>query len=406
MNKNITLNKVHNKFSLFFLKKIIILSIRFFGFLINKFNKNIFIFTTKDSSKCFFFGYHDKKPFNYKNSKIIVHSYEKQKILEKQTNKEVFINLINLSDKKITKIDFTKAWSWQLGSSLQWHPYKDIFYYNKIIKNKPITIQYDLKKKLKKKLNFSIYNLSSDGRYFALADFHKIAKLRKGYGFTSNSDQKIDIKDKLLIYCNKTKSKKILHTFNNEKDTSIVGSYINHLTFSPDNTKISYFRTIVKKNNQRQIFFYYYCLKKKRNFLFKQSETHLISHYCWKNKNEIMFTMKSNNKKYSYKIYNILNQRKKTLSSNLNKDGHPMFNPKYKNLFVSDTYPNLFGFQKLFVYSILKKKIIWKKYLYSPYNYKGIVRCDLHPRWSNDGKKILVDYVHNSDRNIGIFNLV
>ena len=115
--------------------------------------------------------------------------------------------------------------------------------------------------------------------------------------------------------------------------------------------------------------------------------------------------MKKSNDSYSYIIYNIRNKRFKNLVSKLNKDGHPMFNPKNKDLFVSDTYPNLFGFQKLFVYSLKKKKIIWKKYIYSPYKYRGIIRCDLHPRWSNDGKKILIDYVSNLHRNVGILSV-
>ena len=115
--------------------------------------------------------------------------------------------------------------------------------------------------------------------------------------------------------------------------------------------------------------------------------------------------MKEDNKCYSYILYNIKLNKFKTLNSELNKDGHPMFNPKYKDLFVSDTYPNLLGFQKLFVYSITKKKIIWKKYIYSPYKYRGVIRCDLHPRWSNDGKKILIDYISGMHRNVGILTI-
>ena len=38
-----------------------------------------------------------------------------------------------------------------------------------------------------------------------------------------------------------------------------------------------------------------------------------------------------------------------------------MFNPKNNDLFVSDTYPNLLGFQKLFIYCMKREKIIWKK---------------------------------------------
>ena len=77
---------------------------------------------------------------------------------------------------------------------------------------------------------------------------------------------------------------------------SILVHNINHITFSPDSTKISYFRTILKKGNQRQICFYYYCLNKRKNVIIDISKVNLISHYCWKNKNEIMFTMKMNNK--------------------------------------------------------------------------------------------------------------
>ena len=115
--------------------------------------------------------------------------------------------------------------------------------------------------------------------------------------------------------------------------------------------------------------------------------------------------MKISKKKFSYVLYNINTDKFTNISSKLNKDGHPMFNPKNSDLFVSDTYPNLFGFQKLFIYSLKRDKIIWKRYIYSPYKFKGIIRCDLHPRWSNNGKKIMIDFVENGNRNIGIFDI-
>ena len=71
--------------------------------------------------------------------------------------------------------------------------------------------------------------------------------------------------------------------------------------------------------------------------------------------------MKEDKKKYFYIIYNTKTKKIKSLNSELNKDGHPMFNPKNKDLFVSDTYPNLFGFQKLFIFSLSKNKVVWKK---------------------------------------------
>lgn len=404
MKNNLTLNEINNKISFFWVKKIIILSLRLLGIILERLNRNSFIFRPNNQFNSFFFGYHDKKPFNYNDSKIIVHSYKNTKVLMDQSNKEVFIDLIDLKSKKILKLDKTSAWSWQLGSNLQWHPKKNIIFFNKKINGNYITQQIDLRSKKIKKLNFSIYNISSDGKKFLTADFTKIGKLRKGYGFKNDKFNKsINLKkSELKIVINK--KNKLLYKFDETKQKIVIGCYINHQTFSPKGDKIAYFYTVLKKDNQRQILFYYYCLKKKKNFLINLSKSKLISHYCWKNSEEILFTMKENNKQYSYILYNIKLNKFKILSSELNKDGHPMFNPKYKDLFVSDTYPNILGFQKLFVYSILKKKIIWKKYIYSPYKYRGIIRCDLHPRWSNNGKKILIDYVNGINRNIGIFN--
>ncbi len=404
MKKNLTLNEIRNKSNFFWIKKIIVLSLRFFAIIIELLNKKKFYFKANNRSHSFFFGYHDKKPFNYKDSQIIFHSYRNPKILDEQNNKSVFINVIDLKNKKIFNLDKTKEWSWQLGSSLQWHPKKDIVFYNKQINGKFQTRQIDLKLRKITNLNFSIYNISPDGNNFLTSDFVKIGKLRKGYGYTTTKYQKsLNLKkSKLEIVINK-KDKKILFLFDETKKKMVTGCYINHQTFSPDGRKIAYFYTILKKNNQRQVFFYLYFLKKKRNFLLELSKSKLISHYCWKNNNEILFTLKKSTKIYSYILYNIKLNNFKTLDLKLNKDGHPMFNPKNNDLFVSDTYPNLLGFQKLFIYSLKRKKIIWKKYLYSPYRFKGIVRCDLHPRWSNDGKKIFIDFVENGNRNIGIF---
>lgn len=406
MKNNLTLNEIDNNFPLSWLKKIITLSFRLLGAILDNFNKKNFDFKLDNKRKSFFFGYHDKKPFNYNNTKIIFHSFSNTKILENQSKKKVFINLIDLNKKKILNLDSTTAWSWQLGANLQWHPEKDIIFFNKKIKKNYITREININSNVRKNHNFSIYNISPNRNNYLIADFVKIGKLRKGYGFQVNTVQKFSSlrKCKLEIVNEKNK-KKILYLFDETKNKSIIGCYINHQTFSPKQTKIAYFYTILKKNNQRQIHFYYYCLKKKKNFLINVSKSNLISHYCWKNEDEILFTMKIKNKQYSYVLYNIKKNKSKILSSILNNDGHPMFNPKNKDLFVSDTYPNLLGFQKLFIFSLNKKKILWKKFIYSPYKFKGVIRCDLHPRWSNDGKKILIDFIDNGNRNIGIFKI-
>ena len=100
MKKNLTLNEIRNKSNFFWIKKIIVLSLRFFAIIIELLNKKKFYFKANNYSHSFFFGYHDKKPFNYKDSKIIAHSYRNPKILNEQNKKSVFINVIDLKTKK------------------------------------------------------------------------------------------------------------------------------------------------------------------------------------------------------------------------------------------------------------------------------------------------------------------
>ena len=406
MKNNLTLNEINNNFSFFWIKRLIVLLLRFFGVILNFFYKKDFSFETKNSLKSFFFGYHDKKPFNLNDTKIIVHSFKNTKNLKTQNIRKLSIELIDLKRKEIIKLDNTSAWSWQLGSNLQWHPKKNIVFFNQKNNGKYITKKIDLNSNQIKKLNFSIYNMNLKGNKFLIADFIKIGKLRRGYGFESKETRKIpNLKKSELIMINEKGKRFFLHSFDETKKKSILGCYINHQTFSPNGEKIAYFYSILKKGNQRQIFFYYYCLKKKKNYLIELSRSNLISHYCWKNNNEILFTMKIMKKKFTYILYNINSNNFRYVNCGLSNDGHPMFNPRNNDLFVSDTYPNLMGFQKLFIYSLKRKKIIWKRYIYSPYKFKGIIRCDLHPRWSNDGKKIIIDFVKNGNRNVGIFDI-
>ena len=73
MKNNLTLNKIKNKNSLFEFINLIKRILRLLGRILEIFNKNNFLFKTNNESHSFFFGYHDKKPFNYYDSKIIVH---------------------------------------------------------------------------------------------------------------------------------------------------------------------------------------------------------------------------------------------------------------------------------------------------------------------------------------------
>ena len=82
-------------------------------------------------------------------------------------------------------------------------------------------------------------------------------------------------------------------------------------------------------------------------------------------------------------------------------DGHPQaFQVSRK--FVSDTYPNRERIQSLFVYDIDHEERLEVAKFKSPFSFRGVVRTDLHPRWSRSGNLICIDASFTGRRSLCI----
>ncbi|MDR2409449.1 MAG: hypothetical protein LBE13_15215 [Bacteroidales bacterium] len=117
----------------------------------------------------------------------------------------------------------------------------------------------------------------------------------------------------------------------------------------------------------------------------------------------------------------------------ITEDGHPMFCPVNRNWFICDNYPNNKGIRTLFLFNIqenrrinlgefkmsdMKPDLTESKRLLNdtePSVLKVIglenlafvrsgLHCDLHPRWSPNGKKIAFDSIHEGTRQIYMVN--
>ena len=111
----------------------------------------------------------------------------------------------------------------------------------------------------------------------------------------------------------------------------------------------------------------------------------------------------------SYYIYNIETKIKKKIQAKFNKeDGHPSVSNNYKNLMITDQYSDIINnkYPKLFLYDLKESKLIeeLKFDSISTLDNSGF-RCDLHPRFSTDGKFFSIDLFLDQQRSFQIYKI-
>ena len=69
-----------------------------------------------------------------------------------------------------------------------------------------------------------------------------------------------------------------------------------------------------------------------------------------------------------------------------------------------DTPPDANRRCRLLVYDEDTERALELGRFHSPPRYAGPVRCDLHPRWSRDGRQVCIDSVHEGSRQMYVID--
>ena len=88
----------------------------------------------------------------------------------------------------------------------------------------------------------------------------------------------------------------------------------------------------------------------------------------------------------------------------LTQDGHCTYYPD-KRWILTDTYPDKRRFRTLILYNRASSRRVDIGRFFAPRKLDGEFRCDLHPRWSRDGKSVCIDSVHEGSRQVYILDI-
>ena len=417
------------------------------------------IFKTPEK-KNFFFGYYDKSPLDKENNKLLAC---KVKFINRMPNPsdKIEIGYFNIKDPNtFVKITTTSAWNWQQGCMLQWFRNRsDCLIYNDIHKNKFVTVIYNILKNRKRFLPKAYYALSKSGKFLLCVDNERHYFCRPGYNYQGIINLKknkpivhndgiwrIDVDSGAMVQIiTLDKLLKIQPLSNMAQATH----YVEHIMINPDDSRFIFMHRW--KTIDGGVYSRLYSANVLGEKIFLLNDSGRMSHYCWRNEKEIVgwggisnyinkLRKYRNSSKYLIKplmpIYKMLSkgdsvegnslisefvsgdsyilfqdkkmEKRKIAKNILNKDGHPSFSHSNSNIMVTDTYPikNDDFKQELILYDIVKNKIIDSiKLFHNPDFASTGFRCDLHPKWSPNGKFVCIDTLDRGYRSIYVYEI-
>lgn len=359
------------------------------------------------------FGYYDKSPWNNLNNKMIYLRVEGAS-RNAASSKKAYIILNDLLKNEERIIAETSAWNVQQGCMLQWlGPDKNSkIIYNDYREEKLCSVILNIETGEEKVLSMPIYSVDEKGENALSLDFFRLHRLRPGYGYLNRDDYTLREKCPgtgcIWLLNLKSGEKKEILTYQNlkefepRKEMENAEHKVNHIMINPDGTRFMFLhRWIVFGKKYTRLLT---CDLTGKN-LYNLLDEDMISHCNWKNTKEILAWAHTKEGGNSYYLLKDKTKNRCKFGENiLIKDGHPSYSPDGK-LFLTDSYPTFKRKQEIYLGDEKGKNIKKIGEIYANLKYNNEMRCDLHPRFSPNGKYISFDGTIDKKRQVYILEI-
>ena len=343
-------------------------------------------------SECFY-GYYDTTPWNNQMDCTVYQSRTSGPSL----------SIVLYTAEKHREIATTHAWNYQQGSRLQWHPQRDDrVLFNDVKNGALISRVVDTAGQEVDRYNRPIQALSPQGDEFISLNYHRLDSNRPDYGYGLGDKEFPSPSEDGLWRVNLSDGSSELQIplsdlIDNNIDQN--NHYLNHVLYNPSGNQFVFLHRW-QGNHGRSSRLY---LSERTDFPLIDWQT--ISHYSWLNDEELLVWGTSTEFGSGYFTIN-------TTTSEISRfrafekygDGHPSVSPNGRWV-VTDTYPDRARQRHLLLYDRCENEEIQLGRFFAPFDFDGLSRCDLHPRWSPDGTAISIDSAHEGTRRSYIINL-
>ena len=330
---------------------------------------------------------------------------------------EVVIGMIDTQDNdRWTDLGTSRAWGWQQGCMLQFVPNTaHEVIWNDIEGDQYVSRIVNIKTGKKRTLPKAIYALSPDGKWGIGTEFNRIQNLRPGYGYAGIEDPYFDIKTPKEIGLYKidvqTGKNQLLFSLADMAATSHNGNsvadnfhWFNHLLINTDGTRFTFLNRWRKVREDRQIM-------ARTNFITRMftadadgknlyciDPSGFTSHFVWKNSRTICAYTKPEGATQGFYLLDDFTGKFTPLGNQkMPVNGHQTYLPVGNGIdwILNDNYANAKDRnQTPYLYHVPTDRRIELGNFPAPTDYFGEWRCDLHPKSTRNGTKVIFDSTH------------
>lgn len=419
-------------------------------------NKGVSLIFQTPNNHSYKFGYYNYAPININGDKLLAHKiYFEGRNPNK--NDKVDIGYFSLPDGKWVKITESNAYNWQQGSMLQWigPTFNEEIVFNDVKNNSYISRIININSNKERQIPKAVYGVSPLGDYSISLHFER-CNFTRAYSYSSVENQawnsplpENDGVIKINLLTGKWETiipLKNIVNFSKDSSFDTKSHWIEHIMLNPKGNRFAFYHRYSYGEGFKTRCFTA-DLNGQNIWLHPNSPLERLSHLGWIDNNRyVIYTAptsptlnKVNHPKESNKIGNWLIKKyrafikplvplpkgffnkmlnpgsfysltidQKRIIEKLNPepggmDGHPSFTRDCKFM-LTDTYADQKGYRHLLIYDLENKKTITLGRFFSFYNNCGW-RADLHPRFSPDGKYVIIDSTHNKHHQILILAL-
>ncbi len=376
----------------------------------------------------FLFGYYDRLALNPESTKHLALKVPQEERLPR-AGETAEIGVVDVASNVFQPLVTTEAWCHQQGSMTQWLVNEpDCFIYNDFDRQadgswKAVARVFDLSAgKVIRTLPRPSYVLSHHGKYAASLNFSRIP--RRGYSYAraeiASEPPVPDMdNDGLFLMDVATGESKLIAPYRKLIEAHPCGFclsgkhiWLNHAIFNCDDSRVMVLLRHCPEENLNAMWKTYMITMDLDggNMLCPLPDLYWrnggISHQMWgRTPREILVDANWCDNGHEYVVFDEdrVPMSCTRVSAGMGPMGHLIFSPDGKWM-AADTYSQADGYQTLSLVNVATGTLT--EIGRFRHGDKDVVdtRCDLHPRWSADGRYLTVDTIHYDDRKICMFD--